>query len=283
MHPSTPTQADIDAYKGSGYLLAKGLFSDEECDALSRYFTDMVERGGDGWAEGGVDPDNPDPLRRYPRLLQPHRGDDVAMKFMIDGRIQAHLNAFYGRDPLAVQTMVYFKPPGAKGQALHQDQRYLCAEPGTCMAAWLALEEIDEENGCLTIVPGSHELPMLCPGQADLGQSFTDHLVPIPEGMSAIPVPMSKGDMLFFNGSLIHGSGPNLSKDRFRRIIVGHYIEGEASKVAEYYFPVYRFDGSVVGGIDSAETGGPCGVLVDKDGLQVIEITGELKKATSAH
>ncbi|MBX3117936.1 MAG: phytanoyl-CoA dioxygenase family protein [Fimbriimonadaceae bacterium] len=278
-----PSLAEVESYRTNGYLLARNLFSQEECKGLSKYFTDMVERGGDGWAEGGVDPENPDPLRRYPRLLQPHRGDQVALEFMLDERIRAYLSAFYERDPLAVQTMIYFKPPGAKGQALHQDQRYLCAEPGTCMAAWLALEDIDEENGCLTIVPGSHDLPMLCPGHADPNASFTDHLVPIPEGLKAIPLPMKEGDMLFFNGSLIHGSGPNLSEDRFRRIIVGHYIGGEAEMVAEYYFPVYRFDGTTVDGLDAAKTGGPCGVLVDKDGKQIIEITGEMEGASSAH
>ncbi len=283
MNTATPTSQDIEFYRSNGYLLVSGLFSPEECASLRDYFTDMVERGGDGWAEGGVHPDHEDPLKRYPRLLQPHRGDDVAMKYMVDKRICTYLTSFYDKEPLAVQTMVYFKPPGAKGQALHQDQRYLNAEPGTCMAAWLALEDIDEENGCMSIVPGSHELPMLCPGHANMDKSFTDHLVPIPNGLEPIPMVMRTGDMLFFNGSLIHGSGPNISTSRFRRIIVGHYIEGVAEKVAEYYFPVYRFDGSIVEQMDASEYGGPCGILVEKDGEQLIEMTGGLTRATSAH
>lgn len=280
---ASPTQPEVEFYRTNGFLLIRGIFSEEECTTLRDYFTAMVERGGDGWAEGGVDVSHPDPLKRYPRLLQPHRGDAVAMKYMVDERIRKYLTAFYDREPLAVQTMVYFKPPGAKGQALHQDQRYLVAEPGTCMAAWLALEDIDEENGCLSVVPGSHDLPMLCPGHADMEKSFTDHLVPIPNGLEPVPVPMKTGDMLFFNGSLIHGSGPNTSKDRFRRIIVGHYIEGAAEKVAEYYFPVYRFDGSIVDNVGASEYGGPCGILVDKEGQQVIEMTGGLSKADAAH
>lgn len=276
--------AQVEHYRREGYVKVDGLFSLEETKKLRDYFTDMVERGGDGWAEGGVDSESEDPLRRYPRLLQPHRGDEVAMNYMVDERIRAWLTAFYEKEPLAVQTMVYFKPPGARGQALHQDQRYLRAEPGTCMAAWLALEDIDEDNGCMSVVPGTQGIPMLCPGGADDNLSFTWEQVPIPQGLEGVPMVMKEGDLLFFNGSLVHGSGPNLSKDRFRRIIVGHYIEGVADKVAHYYFPVYRFDGSTVDGLaENPWGGGPCGTLVERDGKQVIEMTGDMEAATAAH
>ena len=280
----SPTPEQVEFYRANGYLLVPRLFKPEETQALRDYFTTMVERGGDGWAEGGVHPESDDPLKRYPRLLQPHRGDSVAMDYMVDERIRQFLTAFYDREPLAVQTMIYFKPPGAKGQALHQDQRYLKAEPGTCMAAWLALEDIDQENGCMSIVPGSHGIPMLCPGTSDSQKSFTGDQVPIPKEMNAIPCVMKEGDMLFFNGSLIHGSGPNESKNRFRRIIVGHYIEGVAEEVAQYYFPVYRFDRSIVEGLrPSPAGGGPCGNLVERNGKQEIEMTGTVAEATAAH
>ena len=271
-------------YRRGGYVKVERLFSLDETSILRTYFTAMVERGGDGWAEGGVDSASEDPLRRYPRLLQPHRGDPVAMDFMVDERIRQWLTAFYEREPLAVQTMVYFKPPGARGQALHQDQRYLRAEPGTCMAAWLALEDIDEENGCMSVVPGTQGIPMLCPGLSDASKSFTGDQVPVPKDLDPVQMVMKEGDVLFFNGSLVHGSGPNLSKDRFRRIIVGHYIEGQAERVAHYYFPVYRFDRTTVEGLEENPWGGgPCGNLVERDGHEVIEMSGAFVEATSAH
>jgi len=245
---------------------------------------DMVERGGDGWAEGEVDPLNPDPLKRYPRLLQPHRRDKVAMDYMVDSRINEWLTGILGREPLAVQTMVYFKPPGARGQALHQDQRYLKVDPGTCMAAWMALDTCDAENGCLEVVPGSHKMEMLCPIQSDTSQSFTNETVPIPPGLTTALVPLEPGDVIFFNGSLIHGSPPNRSPDRFRTIIVGHYIVGEAKAVAKYYFPASRMDGSVVEhGIEVSPDGQPCGTFVDRDGEKVFAFTGDIESARVAH
>ena len=269
-------------YRSNGYLVVKGLFTESECDFWANYFTDMVERGGDGWAEGGVDPTHEDPLKRYPRLLQPHRGDKVAFDYMVDPRINQYLSSFYDREPLAVQTMVYFKPPGARGQALHQDNRYLQAEPGTCMAAWLALEDIDDENGCLEVVPGTQDMPMVCTEKADTTKSFSDVVINLP-GMSAISIHMKKGDVIFFNGSLVHGSGPNKSETRFRRIMVGHYIEGNAEQVAKYYFPVFRMDGSQVEGLQSIEHGGPCGIPIFQDGKLTFDFHGQSTDVTGPH
>jgi phytanoyl-CoA hydroxylase len=270
-------------FTSQGYALAHGLFSSSEVSRYIEYFMDMVHRGGDGWAEGGVSPEDPDPLKRYPRLLQPHRGDRVAFDFMVDPRVNEWLTALLGESPLAVQTMVYFKAPGSKGQALHQDQRYLQVEPGTCVAAWLALDDCDEENGCLMVVPGSHDLPVLCPQVSDSEDSWSKDQVPIPSGLEAVPVVMKAGDVIFFNGQLIHGSHKNNS-GRFRRIIVGHYIVAEAEKVSKYYFPVFRMDGSDVNDLTANEwQGGPCGVLRDQDGETLIDMVGTFDEAKAAH
>ncbi|MCG9895474.1 MAG: phytanoyl-CoA dioxygenase family protein [Fimbriimonadaceae bacterium] len=277
----------ITKFERDGYAVAEGLFSAEEAADWRRYFMEMVERGGDGWAEGGVDPEHPDPLRRYPRLLQPHRGDPIAFGYMTDPRISEHLTALAGGEPLAVQTMVYFKAPGSRGQNLHQDNTYLKAKPGTCLAAWTALEDIDEENGCMVVVPGSQNLEIMCQVEReglDL-QQWTNWETPLGPGQQAVPVHMKAGDCLFFNGSLIHGSGMNRTEDRFRVTLIGHYISAEATQVAKYYFPVYRMDGTrVEDGIEMDPVhGGPCGVYVERDGRTVIEMTGLAEEATSAH
>ena len=78
--------------------------------------------------------------------------------------------------------MLYFKPPGAKGQALHQDNFYLLVEPGTCIAAWIALDDADQDNGGMLVVPKSNQLEIQCPHEADPALSFTRHEVDVPEG-----------------------------------------------------------------------------------------------------
>lgn len=269
-------------YEADGFVVLPGLFEANETSNLLNHFTHLIEKeGGGGFAEHPIETENPDPLRHYPRLLHPHRRDSLALGYMLDSRIGNIWRNLLGETPLAVQTMVYFKPPGSRGQALHQDNRYLKASPGTCCGAWMALEDVDEGNGCLFVVPGSHKFPILCPGPADAAQSWTRDALTVPPGMKEIPVPMKAGDVLFFDGQLIHGSYPNVSPSRFRRIIAAHYVPADSESVAEFYHPVYRFDGSVVGTVGSTPYGdGPCGVMGDAG--QVVDWS-TIGAAKSAH
>ena len=264
--------SDKEFYDNNGYVVVRGLFSPEEIAAYRDHFMSLRAEGakpGDMIADTQK---SGDPLQKFPRMIHMHRWDETTLQWLLDDRLNDCLTEFLGTGPLAVQTMLYFKPPGARGQALHQDNFYLRAYPGTCMAAWLALDPCDEENGCMRVVPGSHEWPILCTAKADTSASFTDVTVPLPEGLDAVPVLMDAGDVLFFNGSLVHGSYPNTSRDRFRRSLIGHYIEDRAEQVTKFDQPVLRMDGTAFE-IDGVDEGGPCGVWVDRDGKHEIEVT----------
>jgi hypothetical protein len=261
-------------FNQNGYLISRGLFTPEEAARLSGHYMTMREND-----PAGVDLGSTDPLKRYPRMLMMHRHDETSLRWLLDRRIAAALGDLLGKEPFAVQTMIYFKPPGGRGQALHQDQYYLRVQPGTCIAAWMALDRCDEENGCLQVVPGSQDWPLLCTVKADLQQSFTDVTVPIPPGAEVRQMIMDPGDVLFFNGQIVHGSGPNHSRDRFRRSLIGHYIQGDAFEVAKWYHPVLRMDGRPVE-LGVSHQGGTCGIWVDQDGRPVIEMAGTEELAT---
>jgi ectoine hydroxylase-related dioxygenase (phytanoyl-CoA dioxygenase family) len=154
--------------------------------------------------------------------------------------------------------MFYFKPPGGRGQALHQDNFYLRVKPGTCIAAWTAVDDTDLENGSLFVVPGSQYSEVLCPHPADPSKSFSVEEVDIPDGMAPVEMRMGAGDVLFFNGSLIHGSYPNISKDRFRRAFICHYVPQDTEAMSAGYYPLHDFQGNQLTR-ESAEGGGPCG------------------------
>ncbi|MGH2669979.1 MAG: phytanoyl-CoA dioxygenase family protein, partial [bacterium] len=222
----------------------------------------------------GINIGDDDPIKRYPRMIQPNRWDELSRRWMLDERLKVCLTALLGREPYAVQTMVYFKPPGARGQALHQDNYYLRVQPGTCMAAWMALDACDEANGCMQVVPGSQTWDILCTQEADTQVSFTDVTVPLPPGQDVRPVPMEPGDVLFFNGSIVHGSYPNTTADRFRRSLVGHYIEGDSEQVSKGYQPAYRMDGTLLE-LEGSQGGGACGVWVERGGAPAIELSGQ--------
>jgi phytanoyl-CoA hydroxylase len=260
-------------FQRNGYLVVRGLFATGEVDLLRDHFMTLRRRGSYPHDLVGVRPDSRDPLRRYPRMAQMHRWDGITLRWLLDRRLASWLTAVIGAEPYAVQSMLYFKPPGSRGQALHQDNFYLRAEPGTCVAAWMALDRAGEDNGCMMVVPGSQHWPILCTRKADTRVSFTDVTVPIPDDRDAQPVRMDPGDVLFFHGSLVHGSMPNTTTDRFRRALIGHYIQADARQVAGYYHPALRMDGTPLH-LDVSEGGGACGEWVEHDGAVTIAMTG---------
>jgi len=139
----TVTDELKDFYQGHGYVVVRGLFSPDEAAYYRAHYMTLRRRGSYPGDLAGADATSTDPLKRYPRMIHMHRWDDVTLRWLLDDRLNRWLTGLLGREPYAVQTMLYFKPPGARGQALHQDNFYLRARPGTCIAAWMALDQCD--------------------------------------------------------------------------------------------------------------------------------------------
>ena len=259
------TDAQAAQFEREGYLILRQLFSPAEISEIRDTF--MAENAAGpvpGLSDGHASTDPADPLAFYPRMMHPHAHPELsvgplARRYMLDRRLHPVLRVLLGKEPVAVQSMFYFKPPQARGQELHQDNFYLRVKPGTCMAAWVAVDDVDAENGGMKVVPGSHRLDVFCPQKADMRVSFTSDYVPIPDGMHAEHVDMKAGDVLFFNGSLIHGSTPNTSLDRFRRSLIFHYVPRDSQELAHWYRHPMTFDEQVLE-IPAAVGGGPCGV-----------------------
>jgi phytanoyl-CoA hydroxylase len=306
---------DVERFHRDGYLVVPGLYDSEEVASLLTHYLEMhgqeqqqrheKDHLNESLGDTATAPDD-DPLRTWPRLMMMHRHDPRSLEWLLDPRLRAVVTPLLAggtgghnhpaaeeeetEEPYAVQTMMYFKPPLSRGQALHQDQYYLRVQPGTCLAAWLALDDCDTENGCIQVIPGSHHWPgLLCTVPADTSTSFTDITVHLPSNDDddttisppVVPVPMRAGDVLFFHGQLVHGSGPNTSTTRFRRSLIAHYVSGEARQVYHWYRPAYRlFDGDEV-----PETllrgnheirGGQCGQWVTVDGRPEWELVTEV-------
>ncbi|MEM1212507.1 MAG: phytanoyl-CoA dioxygenase family protein [Planctomycetota bacterium] len=257
--PANPlTDDELHRWETEGYHVARGLWTAEEvaaCKALFEAFAKAGEAVPEMWEpELG----SADPLKRYPRVLHPHRWMDLAERMLLDERVGAVLWWLMGEEPLATQSMYYFKPPGGKGQALHQDNYYLKVRPKTCVAAWTAIDRSHPENGGLWVCPGTHTMEVKCPELANPEESFCTDFVAPPAGVTPVPVELEPGDVLFFNGSVVHGSRPNTSRDEWRRSFICHYAPESMTGMSDHYRPVLRFNGeerdyeTVVGG-------GPCG------------------------
>ena len=255
MHP-TPEQ--LTAYNRDGYHIERGLFDIAELEPFAQRHYEMALDGVQIEGHWHPNPDADDPLERFPRVMYPHKYDDEARALFIDPRLRPILAQLVGDDPIGTQTMLYFKPPGARGQALHQDNRALRVQPDTCMAAWIAVDPSTEENGCLSVAPGTHTMALLCPDLANHSLSLTGHRLDLPEGRELIPVPLDPGDVLFFNGSLIHGSEANTHTALWRRAYILHYAPRNTVSTAGHFSPGLDFDGNDVHWQVTAG-GGPCG------------------------
>ena len=232
-----------------GYTIVRGVVSPGE---VAELLTAAMAQVAAGPVPGLYDEHHimnaDEPLARWPRMLQPHRFKDLAIgrlvqNLMLDERLLSPLRSLMGGEPLAAQSMMYFKPPGARGQDLHQDDFYLRSAPTPCMAAWIALDPADSENGGLNVVPGSHQCALLPVRATDKTRFFAEDGVDVPSGMTAIPTTLAPGDVLFFDGRVIHGSGPNTSTTRFRRSCICHYVVRGTTELNPWNNPVLSHDG----------------------------------------
>lgn len=118
-------------------------------------------------------------------------------------------------------------PKISKPTRAHQDNAYFKVAPANAITFWLALDDIDEENGCLYYAPKTHILPTS--NHSRYHKSTTFRLrsgVPglslcLHEHPSELDTPMivEKGDLLAHHCNLIHRAGKNDSKNRRRRAI----------------------------------------------------------------
>ncbi|MBP2356132.1 ectoine hydroxylase-related dioxygenase (phytanoyl-CoA dioxygenase family) [Kribbella aluminosa] len=249
-------------YERDGVVQIDGLLAAAEIDEIRAAFMEQVAR--DRNAVGAVHEVAGDEiLAKYPRFMHPHRRTDlligrIARSYLADRRIVDIVTELIG-PAWGAQSMFYFKPPSARGQAMHQDNYFLRAHPETCLAAWIAIDDCDAENGALSVVPGSHTMEVVCPDEADAEESFTRGLVRPPAGMEARQTRMRAGDVLFFHGSTVHGSLPNTSADRFRRSLIFHFVPKASQEISDGYLPLLDPDTGEDVTITTASGGGPCG------------------------
>ncbi|SFS03921.1 Ectoine hydroxylase-related dioxygenase, phytanoyl-CoA dioxygenase (PhyH) family [Microbacterium sp. cf046] len=261
LNVDSPTRtARADEYERLGVVTVRSLLNADEVAQIRSAFMDQVARDSSVGHDDHV-PDD-DPLKRYPRFVHPHRRTDLdigrlSRRWMLEPRVMSIVTELVG-PVFAAQSMFYFKPPTARGQALHQDNLFLQAHPETCIAAWIAIDDCDAENGGLRMVPRSHRYEIVCPDEADAAESFTNTEVKLPEGMAAEQTVLKAGDVLFFHGSMVHGSGPNRSTDRFRRSLIFHYVPQSSTEIARFYNPLLTPGGDEIVVAETAD-GGACG------------------------
>jgi phytanoyl-CoA hydroxylase len=231
-----PSETDVARYVDDGFLVVPGLVSRAEVER-SRDDALRFARGEYPVANLPDLPESAGDEERLGAILAvhfPHWVSEVALDLVrhpgvvsVLSRITgAHLAHWDGRVK-CMQSMLFLKPPGLQGQAWHQDERYIPTRDRSLVGAWIALDDANVDNGCLWVLPGSHRSGVIWPtrehGRPD-EFDVSDEAYGF-DAQGAVPVPVAAGDVVFFNGYLLHRSLRNRS-DQKRRALVNHYMSG---------------------------------------------------------
>ena len=218
--PKYLTQAQCDHYHEHGYVAPISIFSEAEiAEILAR-----LEAAEAEWKE-----DINGPGRNNAHYVLP-----VLDEITHDSRILDAVEDLIGPDILVAGTTLFIKEPETSGfVSWHQDARYIGLEPHDWVTGWLAVNDVDEENGCMQMIPGSHKAPLV-----DHVDTFgEDNLltrgqtVPNVDESAAVPLIMKAGEFSLHHPRVVHGSGPNVSGRRRIGFAIQSYIAPNVEQV----------------------------------------------------
>ena len=139
--------------------------------------------------------------------------------------------------PAVPKNLQYFNKPPLVGRATppHQDGYYFMLSPCEAVTMWLALDDVDEENGCVRYGRGSHRTGMREHARTQtLG--FSQGIAGYPtddDREREVAIPANRGDLLVHHALTIHRADGNRSTVRTRRALGFVYYSDRAREDAD--------------------------------------------------
>ena len=140
------TQAEQEQFERDGYLIVDPGVPHTVLDAISAELEDRFDTN-----------ENDGVCRKTGRIADAWKFSTDVKGLANAPRVLALLEDLYGRRPLPFQTLNF--PVGTE-QRVHSDAVHFNSDPaGYMCGVWVALEDIDLDNGPVEYYPGSHKLP----------------------------------------------------------------------------------------------------------------------------
>ncbi len=185
----------------------------------------------------------PFPLSQFPknfqigpgcRILDSHSHSPILQQLATHPKITRIVSAMMDSRPVATQSL-YF--PYGSMQPLHRDPWFVVTTPvENLFAVWIALEDIDESCGPLTLVAGSHRLPWKPLNGGDIifhesgvTQTARDEHVNAMNNeiernqLETKKFTTKKGRALLWHAALVHGGSPVTDQSHTRHSFVVHF------------------------------------------------------------
>jgi len=216
-------------YERDGFLRVERLVHGDDLDALRAAYDELLATSADGRMLGGVTRQIMNPSALHPAF---NRNAAVgAAKEIASQVLDAPVRRLFD--------MLIFKPPQhAHATPWHQDASYVdqpFSPPGSrhrlsTLQFWVALDDADEENGCMHFVPGVHVEPLLEHEVAAGDPNEDSRLLAIVGAAdvldldAAVAAPVPAGGCTFHNERTPHFTPPNRSADRPRRAYIFNLV-----------------------------------------------------------
>lgn len=217
-------------YWEKGWAVVEGVFSRDEADRIAQIALEVSQQEMQD-AEASYVVDASDGGELAPRKIDtPFLKREEFQVFVLDGRLTKLVAEMLGAQPLLSSDQIFMKPPHfGSAKPYHQDNFYFQCDPGDdVITAWIALDDVAPENGCLRYIDGSHKGPIL-PHEAVPGEPY--NLVPPPELIDLSKESLAlvrKGGIVFHHSQALHTSHRNES-DRWRRGYATHWVTSEVT------------------------------------------------------
>ena len=219
------TDSQEAAFQREGYCVVDGGLSSELLEMFRAEADESIVE-----IETAIERNDPDVenLNRVPEhLFIPGQGDKLKgpSEFLFGGLMAEACRRFLGQSAYLFIELFVCKTPRSKAEfEWHQDTGYIhnfgYRDYPPNLSVWLALDDMDESNGALWVLPFSQwpdrvVVPHEETEQGSLRGCFAGDF-------KGVPLRMEAGSVVFFSGLLPHRSGPNLT-DRYRRAYLWQY------------------------------------------------------------
>ena len=206
----------------NGYLVLNQFFSENQIDTINAEVDQIVASGKKKFAH------------RH-KLMFAIDESDYLMNIGKNPILQRILNVLLGDRAILFQSINF---DCGSEQASHSDSIHMTTYPlGGLIAIWIALEDVNEDQGPLHYYPGSHKLPYYLNEDynnigttwklGDKGYKAYEEMMErkIAEaGLTKENFKAKKGDVLIWHANLFHGGNLQTNKSKTRKSMVLHYF-----------------------------------------------------------
>lgn len=212
--------ASVASYNENGFYIFGGVTDGNGLELLQHESTRL-------WDLANKDFDDKASWNQNALLNGVHKESLLFRDVMYNSQLVDAMTKVIGPNIKAASNQLVYKHPGdTRPYDWHQDNGFGPLDPYTTVSCWMALDDVNEANGCLWVIPGSHKLGRLKHDE----ERGRERIVAVEDESKAVPVILKAGECIFFHGDLLHKSNGN-STDRVRRAYFFRYADADAIEV----------------------------------------------------